>query len=180
MISKGKQIGKGTFSTVFEDTANSDKVWIVSTDKAKEAVAEGIAYSEMLPSLERQGFATDNDEDMRAIYHGDRYAKVRAPKRELNPKAFKQYQQLRKASLTMGLPYNEHDSYNVTYKAFEMLEDKGLSEEMLSILDGYSNYGSDVAFEISPRNIAVGADGQLILLDCFYFKTDLLKVRFNH
>jgi hypothetical protein len=43
-------------------------------------------------------------------------------------------------------------------------------------IDGLMNYGADIRFEISPRNVAV-KNGKLILLDCFFFASKLREVR---
>ena len=50
-------------------------------------------------------------------------------------------------------------------------------EAILEAIDAMCNYGSDVSFEISPRNIAADKDGNLILLDCFFIKSQLSNVR---
>jgi hypothetical protein len=172
----GKCIGKGSFSTVYKHPSKQKKVLIVSSDKAKEAIADEIAYSDMLPKIKKIGFASDNEADCRRLYESIYYDKVRAPKQQLSKKAYQQYVQLRKAVDNIKQPLNIYDSYNRVYTAFEKIKDKNLREEMISILDGFSNYGSDVSFEISPRNIAIGNYKSLVLLDCFFFREDLLKV----
>jgi hypothetical protein len=47
---------------------------------------------------------------------------------------------------------------------------------MQDAVEACANYGSDVMFEISPRNVAVH-NGNLILLDCFFIKSKLREVR---
>ena len=69
-----------------------------------------------------------------------------------------------------------HDSMSKVYEAFAAIEDEDLKEVMIEALEACGNYGSDVAFEISPRNVAV-KDGKLILLDCFFMKSKLNQVR---
>ena len=71
---------------------------------------------------------------------------------------------------------NMYDSYQAVYNAFNQLDDEELKETMLEALDACTNCGSDVAFEISPRNVAV-KDGKLILLDVFFMKSALNEVR---
>ena len=61
----------------------------------------------------------------------------------------------------------------------EQLTTVGVSEEAKEdLLEAYSactNYGSDVGWEISPRNVAATAEGRLILLDCFYIKSQIRR-----
>ena len=57
----------------------------------------------------------------------------------------------------------------------------GVSEEVIeTIIEAYAacmNYSTDIGWEISPRNIAATPEGKLVLLDCFFVKSQL---RWNH
>lgn len=45
-------------------------------------------------------------------------------------------------------------------------------DHLLAAIDALYNYGDDVCFEISPRNVTAHK-GKLILLDCFLMKSHL-------
>jgi hypothetical protein len=47
---------------------------------------------------------------------------------------------------------------------------------MLDALDACANYGNDVCFEISPRNVAV-KNGKLVLMDCFFMADKLQEIQ---
>ena len=49
---------------------------------------------------------------------------------------------------------------------------------MIDALRACSNYGSDVGFEISPRNIFID-NGNLILADCFFIISQAEEIRKN-
>jgi hypothetical protein len=53
----------------------------------------------------------------------------------------------------------------------------GVREIILEAYEACMNYGSDVGWEISPRNVAATSEGKLVLLDCFFIKSQL---RWNH
>jgi hypothetical protein len=51
------------------------------------------------------------------------------------------------------------------------------AEIMNSALDSLLNFGQSIIFEISPRNVAANSKGELVLLDCFFYREDLIEVR---
>jgi len=60
-------------------------------------------------------------------------------------------------------------------EAFRSLprEFKTAKTALIDAVSALTNYGSDICFEISPRNIAVTKTGNLILLDCFFMRSKL-------
>ena len=161
-----KQIGKGSFSTVYQK--NSDKVLIKSDDHVKECLSfNWHNKSKYIPNI------TNVDT---GLYEMKLYPKCTKPKQQLNAKAYNTYLTLKSLFNNVTI-YNKYDAYNIWYKAFSNLKDNTLKNCLLSVLDSLSNYGSDIYFEISPRNISFTKTGNLILLDCFFFKTQLDKKR---
>lgn len=163
-----KYIGKGAFSKVF---LNSDgaTVTIYSSDKAKECLAMG--WHDDPIGL----FPTCSQLDYE-VYSMEYFPRARSLKNNLEPEQYKLYKDLRE--LFSSVPYirNIHDSYSKLYTLFdESSLDNKVKESLLSMLDSLINWGTDIGFEISPRNVAV-KNGKLVLLDCFFFKSDLLKL----
>lgn len=154
-------IGRGTFSKVYQK--NSKKVIIVSEDPVKEALSTGwIDSSYMVPKLEQVEYG---------VYEGLLYEKVTAPKKQLNEKDYKRYKTLRDIFKNTLVT-----SYYPLHKTFSTLEDPYLKRILLSFLDTLANWGQDIGFEISPRNIATNKKGDLILLDIFFFRSKLREV----
>jgi hypothetical protein len=109
------------------------------------------------------------DSDEYSEYRGKYYPRVSGLKRNLCADDWKIYQTLR------NLPTFGNDYYGL-YEVFSTIEDESLQETMLQALDALADYGSDMAFEISPRNVAIDGD-KLILLDVFFFKSQLKSLR---
>lgn len=159
-----KQIGKGSFSTVYQK--NSNTVLIKSDDYVKECLSfNWHNKSKYIPNI------TKID---RGLYKMKLYPKCTKPKQQLNTKAYDTYLTLKKLFNNIVIS-NKYNAYDIWYKTFSNLKDNTLKNCLLNILDSLSNYGSDIYFEISPRNISFTKSGNLILLDCFFFKTQLDK-----
>lgn len=159
-------IGKGSFSTVYKKDGNN--VLIKSDDYVKEALSFGWhKESKFIPKIKSL-----ND----GYYEMKLYPKCTSPKKQLNNKAYSLYLELRNI-FNNTYVNNKYDGFNILYNNFSNLTNKALKDCLLSVLDSLSNYGSDIYFEISPRNISFTKTGNLILLDCFYFKTQLDKKR---
>lgn len=163
-----KKIGKGTFSNVYLKSDNKT-VFIKSVCLIKECMALGwFPNSRLFPKLKRVGCQ---------CYEMKYYPRVKSLKQALKPSQYLSYKQLREA--WKGMPYisSRHNSLDTWRDTFEKLENKRLSKIMLEALDGCANYGNNIGFEISPRNVAVTESGNLILLDVFYDRDKLIKVR---
>jgi len=61
------------------------------------------------------------------------------------------------------------------YKEFSKVTNITLRNSLQEAIDACANYGSDIKFEISPRNVAV-KNGNLILLDCFFVGSKQIEV----
>ena len=106
-----------------------------------------------------------------------KYNKTKKIKGLLNDDDYKFYQELRKIFKNKPIIKNKYDNYIVLYELFSessLTDDQ--KELMLNALSACSNYGSDVGFEISPRNIFID-DGNLILADCFYIISQAEEIR---
>ena len=162
-----KLIGSGSFTKVYRQ-GNSKFVHIKTCDPAKECMAMGwFPNARCFPKVKE---SNKPGYDYKMTY----YPKTQGLKQALRPKEYAKYQALR--SLFNDFSYGGYE-FDELYKAFEGLKDKTLSYNMCEALNALSNYGSDVKFEISPRNVAVTATGTLILLDVFFFKSKLWEVR---
>lgn len=151
-------IGKGLFSKVYK--LNEKQVLIKSTCWSKECLALFV-NAKHFPKLEVVG---------EKEYVCEFYPKVKSVRDSLKPAHYEVYQQLRQIDrMTIG-------GYDDLKNLFSTISNKSFREALLEVLDDMTNYGLDVCFEISPRNIAV-KNGNLILLDVFLFKTQVREKR---
>jgi hypothetical protein len=159
-----KLIGKGLFTKAY--LRDDGMVELESSDPIKECMAFGwFPDSRLFPDIK----SLDNGN-----YEMKHYPRVSSLKSSLKPLEYKKYLELR--NINIPIVQNKYDGYNSLYNAFSTIRGKLLKEAMLSALEACSNYGSDVNFEISPRNVAVDK-GNLILLDCFFIRSVADNIR---
>lgn len=164
IVFETRAFARGAFTKAYK-SIDGTQVKLISSCPMKEAMAFGwCGDSDLLPQIKQ----IDTQE-----YIMPYYDRIRALKRTLTPEHYAFYQELR------ALPWNQDtsiDSFFHWHKQFDTLTNETLREEIKEILDGMANYGTDIAFEISPRNIAV-VNGKLILMDCFFSINALLNLR---
>jgi len=171
-MSTMKLIGKGSFSTVYRKSL--DKVLIKSIDDVKECMSLGwFPKSNMFPKMVR----VSKDGDY-TFYESNYYPKVRSLKSELNSLDWEFYNILRNLS---GYNNGKDSGYIQWIKQFETIPDKFKYRKtiLLDVLNALAAYGDDMCFEISPRNVSV-KNKRLILLDCFFFRSQLVSSRNRH
>lgn len=158
-----KLIGKGAFTKAY--LLDNGKVQLHSCCPIKEVMSLGwFPESRLFPTISR----VDSE-----VYEMDYLTRVTAPKRQLCEGDYKLY----KALQVVDYDHSAGD-YHGIYKSLEKnLAGFAELEEILEALDGCSNIGSEIGFEISPRNIAVTADGHLIMADCFFCIKTLERLR---
>lgn len=162
-----KLIGKGAFTKCYK--LNDTTVLLKSTDPIKECMAfDWFPDHPLFPKVSHS--AIDG------CYEMEFYPRVTSLKKNLDGDQYQIYKDLRDVFNNIGFSNNIYDSYDLCYKAFNQIENEELKELMLEALDACTNCGSDIAFEISPRNVAV-KDGKLVLLDVFFMKSELNKIR---
>ena len=168
-VHPGPVIGRGLFSVVRE--YGPDKVHITSSDPAKECMSLGwMGRSTFLPKIKR--LSCNGDET--PTYVMRRYDKMRAPKQQLNDRAYRQYMMLREL-YARKLP--SQCNYSALADAFDALPRSALRSALRSAIDGLASYGFDIGFEISPRNIAASNSGNLVLLDVFFLRSAVQYAR---
>jgi len=104
------------------------------------------------------------------------YPKVKSLKQSLKPAQYALYKELR--ALSIGYGNKDYDLYFKWREQFETIKNKAVREDLLEVVDHLNNYGTDLSFEISPRNVAV-KNGKLILLDCFFIASQAAAKRKN-
>lgn len=169
-VNSMEQIGKGAFSTVYQKTTKT--VLIKSDDFAKECMSNGwFPNTPMFPTLEHVG--TSNDGDFQ-FYECSYYPKVKSLKKSLLPSEYEFYQVLRKIFKNFSCWHNDYMLFSKWHEAFDKIPNKfSHKRKMLKeALDAMGNYGTEICFEISPRNVAV-KNKRLILLDCFFVRSQL-------
>lgn len=159
-----KLIGKGTFSKAYQ--VSEDTVELVSTCPTKECYAMFSDGNPFAPAIER-------DYNQENTYRMPLYPKVRAPKRQLNERAYLVYKTLRNVDLVKG-----YQDFCAQINARSALTEEE-KENIISLAGDVCNAVDcrDMCFEISPRNITHDGDGNLILLDCFFCLSALKEHR---
>lgn len=168
-----KKIGRGSFSTVYRK-GNEPSVLIVSTDPVKECMGLGwFPKSRLFPKINRMSYNDDGSQTYTMQYYG----KVTSLKKQLNKKSYQIYKALRDIPIPQVEDYLLYEAW---IKAFTTMpkEFKRVGEILSEAVDALTNYGSDVCFEISPRNIAATKSGNLVLLDCFFMRSELIKKQY--
>lgn len=166
-----KKLGAGAFTECFE--LSEDQVLLVTIDPLKEVYSMGWLSNPLFPVTTRIDCLTSGE----TLYTMERYTKVSSLKNKLNVDQYEIYKKLRKIFTDGDIyPRNIYDGYKKLYAEFEKIENEELQQVMTEALNDISNYGSDIGFEISPRNVAV-KDAKLILLDCFFIRSKLQEVR---
>ncbi|AGO47451.1 hypothetical protein Phi19:3_gp047 [Cellulophaga phage phi19:3] len=159
-------IGKGLFSTAY---MQEDKKTVVlkSTDYIKECMANNwFPESKHLPQIEIIE---------QYLYKMPLYNRPKSLKNNLKPSQYKIYKELR--GLSIGFIENRHHLMDAWHKEFDKITNKTIRNLLKECLDACANYGSDIQFEISPRNVAIDNKGNLILLDCFFIQSQANEIR---
>lgn len=172
-----KRIGKGAFTTAYLNEV-TQRVTLHSCDPYKEAMAWGwFPESPLFPAVEYVELG---------VYEMDYMPTTRGLKSALKPDQWDLYQCLRAVAdiwrSNMGSNNWRHsDSYSLLHAALDKSVAATLYPEAVQTVkeavDACSNYGSDVGFEISPRNVRANSAGQLVLMDVFFSLNKLIEVR---
>lgn len=165
-----KLIGKGSFTTAYLLEDNS--VLLYSNDPIKECMSWGhFPTSRLFPEVKFSEHTFDQFGNN--TYTMKYYPKVHSLKNALCERDYRLYQLLRKLPSSINVR-NKCDLYSLWYKTFNTIPDefKEEREEIIEALDACANHGTDINFEISPRNVAVDGN-ELVLLDCFFMSSKL-------
>lgn len=169
-------IGKGAFTKAY--AVSADVVLLKSVDPVKECMGNGwFPECTLFPAVTRASTG---------YYYMKRYQRVTSLKSALDADQWELYKTLRVLAKEFGTAHfnavcmrkgRTVTHYHTLYNLFDSCAD--LSEEvktnLLEALDSLANYGDDMCFEISPRNVAVD-NGKLVLRDCFFMQSTLCAV----
>ena len=168
-------IGRGMFSTVYRKNAKT--VLIKSVDPVKECMAMGwFPSSRMFPKTTR--VAILDDDQGTALYEQRYYPKAKSLKAALKPAEWEFYRELRELQSNINHFLDDYKALASLQSLISDLPSKYARKKaaLLGAIDALTNYGPDIRFEISPRNVAVH-NGNLILLDCFFMAEKAKEVR---
>ena len=168
-------IGRGMFSTVYRKNAKT--VLIKSVDPVKECMAMGwFPSSRMFPKTTR--VAILDDDQGTALYEQRYYPKVKSVKAALKPAEWEFYQELRSMQNNINHFLDDYKALDSLQSLIKALPSKYARKKaaLLGAIDALTNYGPDIRFEVSPRNVAAH-NGNLILLDCFFMAEKAKEVR---
>ena len=178
MYTKKELIGKGHFTKVYKaGNSNGKKVMVYSTCPVKEVLALGwMPRTRRLPTLE---VAYDNEG--KEYYIAEKLSigsKVKGGlSKALSAKEYTLYKELKAFEQALSKEsLKTSDSKESYFIAMDVLKtftfsNRSIKNILIESFDALSNYGTDVCFEISPRNVAISKAGKLILNDCFYLKS---------
>ena len=146
-------IGKGSFTKVYSTGAKT--VMYDTIDPVKWCYAEWLDLDRFYPVITH---------DCNNILVGTKYIKVRAPKQQLNARAYAYYKELRDVFAQGARGFDDiQELLNTVCYTYP----KQAIQNQLDALVNYIDY-DDICFEISPRNILTDRKGNLILSDIFY------------
>lgn len=169
-----KLIGKGAFTKCYLQDCGK-KVLLISSDPIKECMGWGwFPESTHFPKVT----VVNN-----GAYEMDYYGPTVGLKAHLDADNWQLYQVLRDVMSRINHQGRAADMYSQLYGLFEAARERsenrvvinGLSD-CIEALDACANYGSDIGFEISPRNVRA-KNGMLVLMDCFFMIGKLREVR---
>jgi len=159
---KKKKIGQGAFTKAY--LREDNQVLLVSRCPIKEAMALGwFPNVSLFPKIERIKIVGDGT----SHYLMEYLPRPRSLKNNLKPSQWQIYNDLKALNPPIRFVSRDSEMFDKWYNAFCTLKNRSLSNIMLEALNACANYGRDIGFEISPRNVSV-KKGKLILLDCFY------------
>lgn len=163
-MSAMKVIGRGHFTTAYQKDRNT--VILKSRDKVKECMSMGwFPDTHLFPSVT---CIKGQDQWGYSLYEMKYIDKVKAPKQQLTEEHYELYKKLKRLSWE-----NCTNASHLIDCIHDMDVRRSIKDHLINAVSALTNYGSDVCFEISPRNIGVSKTGKLILLDVFFFKNDL-------
>lgn len=169
-----KLIGRGAFTKCYLKDCGK-RVLLISSDPIKGCMAWGwFPESPLFPEVTMIEVGT---------YEMDYMPPTRGLKGHLDQDQWQLYQVLRDCFSRSPAVMNAYHLYHKWYEIFQTAYDRsetavvreGLMDVMLA-LDACANYGSDIQFEISPRNVRA-VNGKLVLVDCFYSQSKFNEVR---
>lgn len=169
-----KLIDKGTFTKCYLKDCGK-RVVLVSSDPIKECMAWGwFPESPLFPEVKMIEVGT---------YEMDYMPPTRGLKAHLDDDQWQLYQVLRDCFSRSPVFSRPDELYHKWYEIFQAAHDRSETEavreglmDVLMALDACANFGSDIQFEISPRNVRA-VNGRLILVDCFFLVSKLQEVR---
>jgi len=176
-----KQIGRGAFTRCYY--VSEKEVLLLSSCPIKEAMAHGwFPRHSMFPAIKWDESIEDSAYKNMSVYsyrmknYGPTQTGLKSLLTERQYKLYKELNHI--SSLMPPSPFRSHDKYhfyNDAFNASKILTPKQ-KEALIEALSACSNYGADVTFECSPRNVRA-VKGKLVLLDCFFMASALMKVR---
>ena len=153
-----KLIGTGKFTRAYLN--EEKKVILKSVCPIKECMSlDFFPDSKLFPKVESLEY------DLIPTYKMEYYPRTRGLKKHLKPKQWEIYKQLRE--IYKGVNYDWSMRKSNVCEQFKKLKNKRLRSVMIDAYYACRNYGTDICFEISPRNVG-HKNGKLILLDVFY------------
>jgi hypothetical protein len=161
----GKLIGKGMFTKVYDN--NDGRVTVKSSCPMKEAVA---LFCQGIGGTNAHLIPISNMIEL-GVYIMPKYTKVTAPRTQLKPDHYALYAWLR-GNL------NEKIGYSTIMDILATCPHKWAVAYLLDMVCAMSDYeNEDLGFEISPRNIAIDRNNDLVLLDCFVSRRMIRQAR---
>ena len=170
-----QQIGKGRFCTAYRQLDKPEQVYLVvkDGDRSKEILSNCLPIEgPHLPELERMGMMGDA-----YVWQTRYYERLTAKHKE----AWAQYKILRDLTEKTWPTLQRRANYAYNAWGYDLMAAvvEGLADHctakrldwwrlhkaLEAVMNSAADYGASYTFEFAPRNLAVRADGKLILLD---------------
>ena len=169
-----ERIGKGVFATVYREIGGQQRVFSLVAEGVHDKEILATTYADdpsnpHLPRVTRYGTLTDG----RSIYEMPFYG---VPFRSTNANASARaaFSVLRRCIHRDAGGGSDERGYEVATRKMECIEKAAaqlpprLVEAIRALHDNSTNYGDQYDLEISPRNVATDAQGNLVLLDVLF------------
>lgn len=168
-----EQIGKGTWCRAFRPVEHEqidNRVYLIVSDADQSKEILSMSSGVHIPQLKRVGTYRDA-----YVWQTVFYSRLTAKAKE----AWRLYKLLRDTHeesmrAHQGKAFNDRTlnrhawGYDAMYTTMDRVREAGeedLAESLDSIASASTNYDNTFCFEFAPRNLGVGSDGGLILLD---------------
>lgn len=169
-----KQLGFGSFSTVYQDKNNPDMVYIfVDTSKgeidySKDLMSNFMQDDNYFPVLDCVDY-----QDYYTVYQSKRYYKITS--KSVNYQLVKSLIKLWENFSVEG--FKKLSSYEINCKFLELLQSIGFNPDMLESLERLNsnaiNYDDCYSFDFSINNIMEDLSGNIIFNDIIFNKKAL-------
>ena len=151
-----EKLGQGMFTKAYTDK-QTENVYLVTCDPMKEVYT--FVQGTHLPIMDKIGYIGSQEVYKSVLY---------LPLTKENKSAWEQMKEIKRLLAKIG----PTSVIKIEDESIEgLLIPEEMKQNLINLFGWALNYDQDVMLEISPRNLKVGSDGNLILLDIIFSGT---------